>query len=59
MLPSLEDLLPEFVFCTAFWDKVCAINAMIHAVESVVPSYARLVAPDTKMHKSIRCAVAK
>jgi hypothetical protein len=30
MLPSLKDLLPEFVFCTAFWDKVCAINAMIH-----------------------------
>lgn len=32
MLPCFKDLLPEFMFCTAFWDEVCAINAVIHAV---------------------------
>lgn len=32
MLPCLKDLLPKFMFCTAFRDEVCAINAVIHAV---------------------------
>lgn len=30
-VPCLEDLLPELLLSTAFWDKVGAINRVIHA----------------------------